>query len=85
MLITMSTSRAPSKIARRVSKCLTSAVVAPSGNPTTEQTPTPAPRSSAGTRATHAGLTHTVANWNSAASRHSFSISCRVASGFSSV
>ena len=46
MLITMSISGAPSKIARRVSYCLTSAVVAPSGKPTTEQTPTPVPRSS---------------------------------------
>src|SRR2546426_6013248 len=38
-LMTMSISRAPSKIARRVSYPLTSAVVAPSGNPTTEHTP----------------------------------------------
>ena len=85
MLITMSISVAPSKIARRVSYCLTSAVVAPSGNPTTEQTPTPVPRSRAAASATQAGFTHTVAKWNSAASRHSFSISARVASGLSSV
>ena len=60
-------------------------VVAPRGNPTTEQTPTPVPRSSAAAVATHAGLTHTVAKWNSAASRQSFSISPRDASGLSSV
>ncbi len=82
MLITMSTSAAPSKITRRVSYCLTSAVVAPSGKPTTVQTPTPLPRSSRAQSATQAGLTQTVAKWNSAASRQSFSISARVASGF---
>ena len=60
-LMTMSISVAPSKIARRVSKFLTSAVVAPSGKPTTEQTPTPVPRSCAAAVATHAGLTQTVA------------------------
>ncbi len=61
MLMTMSTSRAPSKMTRCVSKCLTSAGVAPSGNPTTEHTPTGVPRSSDAHVATHAGLTHTVA------------------------
>ena len=45
-----------------------------------------ASRAAAATQsATQAGLTQTVAKWNSAASRHSFSISCRVASGLSSV
>ena len=61
-LMTMSISAAPSKMARRVSKFLTSAVVAPSGNPTTEQTPTPVPRSRDAASATHTGFTHTVAN-----------------------
>ena len=60
-LITMSISEAPSKIARRVSYCFTSAVVAPSGKPTTEQTPTPDPRSSDAAVATQTGLTQTVA------------------------
>ena len=83
--MTMSISDAPSKMARRVSKFLTSAVVAPSGNPTTEQTPTPVPRSREAASATHTGFTHTVAKWNSAASRQSFSISARVASALSSV
>ena len=71
----MSISVAPSKIARRVSYCFTSGVVAPSGKPTTEHTPTPVPRSRAAARATQVGFTHTVANLHSAASRHSVSIS----------
>ena len=36
-------------------------VVAPSGNPTTEQTPTPVPRSRRAASATQVGLMHTVA------------------------
>ena len=48
-------------MARRVSYCLTSGVVAPSGKPTTEHTPTPVPRSSRAQNATQVGLTHTVA------------------------
>ena len=81
----MSISDAPSKIARRVSNCLTSGVVAPSGKPTTEQTPTGVPRSFWAASATQVGFTHTVANLNSAASLQSCSISLAVASGFSSV
>ena len=56
MLITMSTSRAPSKITRRVSKFLTSGVVAPSGKPTTAQTPTGVSRSRRAQSATHVGI-----------------------------
>ncbi len=59
--MTMSISVAPSKIARRVSYCFTSGVVAPSGNPTTEQTPTPEPRSNRAAAATQPGFTQTVA------------------------
>ena len=44
---------------------LTSVVVAPSGNPTTVQTPTALPRSSARRGATQVGFTQTVANPNS--------------------
>ena len=83
--MTMSISVAPSNIARRVSNCFVSDVVAPSGNPTTEQTPTPVPRKRNAESATHVGLMQTVAKWNSAASRHSCSTAVRVASGFSSV
>ncbi len=68
--MTVSISRAPSKMARCVSYRFTSAVVAPSGKPTTEQTPTPLPERSRAHNATHVGLTHTVANLNCAASRH---------------
>ncbi len=85
MWITMSTSDAPSKIARRVSYAFTSLAVAPSGNPTTVHTPTPLPCSRRAARVTHTGLMHTVANRYSAASRQSASISARVASAFSSV
>ena len=46
MLITMSISRAPSRIARRASSALLSAGCAPSGKPTTQQTLTGEPRSS---------------------------------------
>ena len=74
--MTMSISRAPSKIARCVSYRFTSAVVAPSGNPTTEQTPTPLPDSSRAQSATQVGLTQTVAKRNCAASRHSSSMFC---------
>ena len=59
--MTMSISTAPSKIARRVSYCLTSGVVAPNGKPTTEQTPTPLPRNNLAQKATQVGFTHTVA------------------------
>ena len=85
MLMTMSISRAPSKSARRVSYCLTSGVVAPSGNPTTEQTFTADPCRSRAQLATQVGFTHTLAKWYSAASRHNFSTSLREASGLSSV
>ena len=61
-LITMSISRAPSKIARRVSYPFTSAVVAPSGKPTTEHTPTAEPREQPRAQATQVGFTQTVAN-----------------------
>ena len=44
MLITMSISRAPSRMARRASNAFTSVVVAPNGNPTTEATRTFEPR-----------------------------------------
>ena len=73
-LITMSISRAPSKMARCVSYPFTSAVVAPSGNPTTEQTPTPVPARRREQSATHVGFTQTVANRNCAASRQSSSM-----------
>ena len=84
-LITMSISQAPSKMARRVSKCFVSAVVAPSGNPTTEQTLTRLPCRRRAQVATHVGFTQTLANSYCAASRQSVSISWRVASGLSSV
>ncbi len=47
MLITMSISRAPSRIARRASSALVSGGCAPSGKPTTQHTFTGVPRSSA--------------------------------------
>ncbi len=43
MLMTMSISRAPSRIARRASRALTSVVPAPKGNPMTEATATSVP------------------------------------------
>ena len=46
MLMTMSISRAPSRIARRASSALVSGGCAPSGKPTTQQTLTGEPRSS---------------------------------------
>ena len=70
---------------RRVSYAFTSVVVAPSGNPTTVQTPAELPRKQPRAGETQVGLMHTVAKPNSRASRQSFSISWRVASAFSSV
>src|SRR5207249_11848521 len=81
MLITISISRAPSAIASRASYAFTRAIVAPSGNPTTAHTPTPLPSRRRAASLTHVGLTQTLANVKSSASRHRISMSCRVASG----
>ncbi len=85
MLMTMSISRAPSRRARRVSKALTSAGVAPKGKPTTEATATSVPRRRSAQRRTQVGFTQTEAKRCSMASSHSLSISAAVASGRSRV
>ena len=85
MLMTMSTSQAPSSMVRRASAALTSGSVAPRGKPITVQTPVAVPRSSRAQVATQVGLTQTVAKPCSRASAQSFSIWARVASGLSSV
>ena len=84
ILMTMSISRAPSKIAAglvafHVGGCRAER------KPDHGTDPVELPLSRRAATATHAGLTQTVANPNCAASRQSTSISCRVASGFRSV
>ncbi len=71
MLSTMSTSRAPSRNARRASIALISGVVAPNGNPITVQTGTDVPLRFSAARFTQVGLMHTEAKWYCSASRHS--------------
>ncbi len=85
MLMTMSISRAPSRIARRASKALISVGVAPNGKPTTEATPTSVSRRSSAARRTQVGLTQTAAKRYSAASAQSRSMSATTASGRRSV
>ena len=85
MLMTMSISRAPSRIARRASVALTSVVLAPKGKPMTEATATSVPRRFSAARRTHVGLMQTAAKRCSAASAHRRSISAAVASGRRSV
>jgi hypothetical protein len=85
MLMTMSISSAPCSTARRASYALTSGACAPEGKPITVHTLTPLPRSSSRQSGTQFGFTHTDAKQNCAASRHSVSMSARVASGLSSV
>ncbi len=84
-LITMSISRAPSRMTLRVSKAFISAGVAPNGNPTTLATRTFVPRSRSAHRRTQNGFTQTLAKPNCLASSHSWSMSSMVASGLSSV
>ena len=84
-LITMSTSVAPSRMHRRVSKALTWVVVAPSGKPMTVHTFTGLPSSSCRHSDTQPGFTHTDAKLNLRASAHSFSKSGFTASGLSRV
>src|SRR5665811_592886 len=62
ILITMSTSVAPSRMTRRASKALISDGVEPRGNPTTEATFTSVPCRFALHRFAQNGLTHTAAN-----------------------
>ena len=64
---------------------MTSAVVAPSGKPTTEHTPTPRPRNNVEHVATHVGIHAHGRELELGASRQSSSISWRVASGLSRV
>ena len=61
MLITMSISLAPCRMAVWVSKAFTSAAVAPSGKPITVQTFTAEPFSSWAHSSTQVGLMHTEA------------------------
>ena len=63
MFITMSNSLAPSSMASRASKALTSGRWAPCGKPTTTDGTTPEPASSWVARATSLGRTHTLATW----------------------
>ena len=86
MLMTMSISFAPSRIALRASRALISGAAAPSGNPTTAQTLTGVPRSSA-LRLLDVGRIHAHREEavGPAPRAHSFSMSAGVASGFSSV
>jgi hypothetical protein len=81
MLITMSNSRAPSRIARRASIALISGGDAPNGNPITDATLTELPRSARAAGFTQAGFTQTDANPNARASLHNRSMSSAVASG----
>ncbi len=85
MLITMSISRAPLRIARRASMALIAGSLAPSGKPTTVQVSTSLPRSSSATSETQVGFTQTERKLNSSASAHSLRIFSSVASGFSKV
>src|SRR5262249_13243745 len=68
ILMTISISVAPSKIARRASYAFTSARVAPSGNPTTVQTFTGEPYRIEAHSFTQVGLTQTDAKLNVRAS-----------------
>ena len=61
MFITMSSSLAPSSIASRASKALTSGRWAPCGKPITADGTTPEPASSLAASATSLGRTHTLA------------------------
>ncbi|MPN60020.1 hypothetical protein SDC9_207743 [bioreactor metagenome] len=61
MLMTISTSAAPSSIAWRVSKALVALTLAPSGKPITVQTLTAEPLSRSAHRLTLQGFTHTEA------------------------
>ena len=85
MLITMSISSAPSRIASRASYAFALVVAAPSGKPTTATVMTPLPRSSSLQSRTLAEFTHTDAKPYVRASSHSVTTSSRVASGLSSV
>ncbi len=85
MLITMSISRAPSRMARRASMALTSVVAAPNGKPITDATATSVPRTLSAARRIQVGLMHTAAKWCSTASAHRRSMSAAVASGRSRV
>ena len=77
----MSISCAPARSAAAVSATFASVLVAPSGKPTTVQTFTGEPASSAATSGTQYGLTHTLAKRYWRASRQTLSTSLRVASG----
>ena len=85
MLMTMSISRAPSRMARRASSALTSLVAAPNGKPMTEATTTSVPRRLSAARRTQVGLMQTAAKRYSAASAQSRSMSAAEASGRRSV
>ncbi len=85
MLMTMSISRAPSRIARRASMALTSLVAAPNGKPMTDATATSVPRRLSAARRTQVGLMQTAAKRCSAASAQSLSMSAAEASGLRSV
>ena len=61
MLMTMSISRAPSRMAWRASMALIAGVCAPRGKPTTEQATASLPRRFRATRRTQAGFTQTEA------------------------
>ena len=77
----MSISCAPARRAPAVSATLASVLVAPSGKPTTVQTLTGEPASSARTSGTQYGLTQTLAKLYWRASRQTLTTSARVASG----
>ena len=82
MLMTMSISRAPSRMARRASAALISGSVAPSGKPTTVQVSTGVPRRASLTVLVQQAFTQMERNRNLRASAHSASTCSRVASGF---
>jgi len=84
-LITRSISLAPSSRAPSVSASLTAVVAAPRGNPQTEATSTPLPRSCSTAIPTRTGLTQTAANPHSRASPQRRTISASRAWAFSSV
>jgi hypothetical protein len=85
MLMTISSSLAPSKMARRASKDFVSGEFAPSGKPITVHTFTPLPRRAQAASRTQVGFMHTEANPYRAPSSHIVIISSRVASGFNNV
>ena len=80
-LTTISISDAPSETALRASKAFASALIAPSGKPTTQQTAAE-PSSSEAASAAREEFTHTDAKPYSRASSQSFFISSAVAGGF---